>query len=206
MIASFFRKTKNPDSATPEEKTVEIHSTIDAIELYRSLSPEHQREFAQQIGGQLAKSITITHNEISSDKPDTMQIAMYYSGLLRKEKIDFLLEIIELAEDRPDIVAQHLSPDGPKKREVKFDPGEIVYDKFDSDWYIVYEDSKGDGGERTITPKQLYEQDDGDLYIHAHCHKRDMIRWFKVERINELTLLNTGEVIEDPYLYISKLC
>ncbi len=202
MLAGFFKKSKDAGSQSQESQTV----TVDPMELYHNLPPEQQSEIRKQIAAEMAKHITITHGEDIPDRPSMGEIIMYYSGLLRKEKIDFLREIIESSGDRVDIVAQHLSPEGPKKREVKFDPGEMIYDKFDGDWQIVYQDAKGDGGERTITPKQLYEQDDGDLYIHAFCHKRDMIRWFKVERINELTLLNTGEVIEDPYLYISKLC
>lgn len=58
---------------------------------------------------------------------------------------------------------------------------------------IVYQGADGDQTSRRITIKRLYECASKG-YIEAHCHERGASRTFRVDRIEEIIDLGTGEV------------
>ncbi|GBF44472.1 hypothetical protein LPTSP2_37750 [Leptospira ellinghausenii] len=69
-------------------------------------------------------------------------------------------------------------------------------------YLIGYKDSKDNKTVRRITVKKIYGSDYyGDLYLDSFCHERQEPRTFVVSRIQELTDLETGEIIGDPTSY-----
>lgn len=63
--------------------------------------------------------------------------------------------------------------------------------------YIRYTDSAGVESKRRITCRQLIGYGRAEL-VRAHCHERDAVRCFRIDRINELVCVETGEVF-DPF-------
>lgn len=69
-------------------------------------------------------------------------------------------------------------------------------------YLIEYKDAKDNKTVRRITVKRIYGSDYyGDLYLDSFCHERQEPRTFVVSRIEELTELETGEIIVDPIGY-----
>ncbi|MEM7225430.1 MAG: exonuclease domain-containing protein [Pseudomonadota bacterium] len=62
---------------------------------------------------------------------------------------------------------------------------------------IAYRDSRGNETRRTIDLKGLRDEGD-DITIQAYCYLREDIRHFKVSQIEQLTVAQTRDVIEDP--------
>ena len=71
-------------------------------------------------------------------------------------------------------------------------------------FFIVYQDAQGDFTERRITIKKITNKGN-DLYISAFCHEREAARSFYSSRIESLTDLATGEVVDDATGYLQSL-
>jgi len=59
---------------------------------------------------------------------------------------------------------------------------------------LIYRDADGNRSRRAITFHEL-EQNNGNEYIIAFCDSRQDIRTFRVDRVESLTNLATGEII-----------
>ena len=67
---------------------------------------------------------------------------------------------------------------------------------------ISYTDIENQKSNRNITTKAFwYIPQENEHFLVAHCHVRQSLRTFRIERIEELTVIETGEIIErDNYL------
>lgn len=59
-------------------------------------------------------------------------------------------------------------------------------------WMNYYTASRNDASERVIDPYLLHIYRGTNPYVIGWCHKRDEVRWFRVDRIRELKLLGTS--------------
>lgn len=65
-----------------------------------------------------------------------------------------------------------------------------------SGYWIVYEDARGDESERRIAVRKV--RPSVPVALTAWCYEREAYRTFLVERMLEVAMLDTGEIIEDP--------
>lgn len=112
-----------------------------------------------------------------------------------------LLELLEQRGER--LVAAPLAPSSFEPRlqatdadETGGDEGEELLDVVGLALGIDYVDSAGTPSRRRITIRSLSSRG-AVLLINAFCHEREAIRQFRCDRIEELVVLSTGEVIED---------
>ncbi|MGE5546244.1 MAG: WYL domain-containing protein [Solirubrobacterales bacterium] len=69
---------------------------------------------------------------------------------------------------------------------------------------IVYLNAAGKETRRRITVRSVSSR--GEVQqLYAYCHEREALRQFRVDRIKELLVLATGEVIEDPKAFFDGL-
>lgn len=54
--------------------------------------------------------------------------------------------------------------------------------------YIVYINAEGEKTERLVTPKKIYTEGYGRIYMRGYCHLRNDKRTFRVARIQSLTV------------------
>lgn len=81
-------------------------------------------------------------------------------------------------------------------------PDREVRDVMGCAFAMTYIDSSGEVSRRRITVR--YVSADGDtLYLGSFCHERQAFRSFRVDRIQELIALDTGEVISDASAWIN---
>ncbi|WP_026986546.1 helix-turn-helix transcriptional regulator [Fodinicurvata fenggangensis] len=66
---------------------------------------------------------------------------------------------------------------------------------------LVYEAADGEVTEREVDTLRLVQRKKA-LYLYAWCHQADDLRTFRVDRIQELTDLETGEVTDDAEGYL----
>lgn len=85
-----------------------------------------------------------------------------------------------------------------------FEAGNEVLDVVGLALGITYVDSRGEESRRRITVRSLSERH-GVLMLNAYCHERDAVRQFRVDRIEEIAVLSTGEIIEDAAEFFASL-
>lgn len=82
--------------------------------------------------------------------------------------------------------------------------GDVAVDIPASEWFavpssgywIVYEDARGDESERRIAVRKV--RPSAPVALTAWCYEREAYRTFLIERMLEVAMLDTGEIIEDP--------
>lgn len=84
------------------------------------------------------------------------------------------------------------------------DGGEEVLDVVGLALGIVYVGSSGEETRRRITVRSLVSRGNV-LLLNAFCHEREAVRQFRADRIEELVVLSTGEVIEDVTAFFDSL-
>lgn len=67
---------------------------------------------------------------------------------------------------------------------------------------IVYENFEGEITSRQVEVTEVYRRGER-LYVAGRCGMAEAMRNFRVDRIQELTDLNTGETVEDPTAFVS---
>lgn len=123
-------------------------------------------------------------------------------------EFDTVLAALERKADRP-----VPTPDAPKSFAIRVsgqddDEGssdaEELLDVVGLALGITYVDSQGDKSRRRITVRSLVSRGDV-LMVNAYCHEREAVRQFRIDRIEELVVLSTGEVIEDAAGFFDRL-
>lgn len=66
---------------------------------------------------------------------------------------------------------------------------------------INYIDSKGDASERRVKVRSITKKNDR-IYLNAVCLEKNKYRSFRADRIEDMTMLSTGEYIQDLQEYL----
>ena len=80
-------------------------------------------------------------------------------------------------------------------------PQDLDSIKLNSLAQITYIDSKGQKSERRITILSVSQTLNDNYIIKAYCHEKKSQRTFRLERIQQLTDMETGEIFENPNQY-----
>jgi hypothetical protein len=67
---------------------------------------------------------------------------------------------------------------------------------------INYVDSKGIESERTIAVRNVTRKN-GQLYLNAICLEKHKYRSFRADRVQDMTILDTGEFVPNPLEYLA---
>jgi hypothetical protein len=70
---------------------------------------------------------------------------------------------------------------------------------------IEYVDASGRRSRRRITCRSVQESEEGSLYLQAHCHERNALRHFRLDRIENVTDLRTGEIHDNATEFVRKI-
>lgn len=112
----------------------------------------------------------------------------------------------ESAQIAPLLTPPGFEPDLPKFDEDSADQEigsiEPLAEFVGSSFAIIYVNAKREQSRRRITVRRVYETAAGNILLRAHCHERNAVRAFRVDRIREIVDLHTGEVHEDPLKYL----
>jgi len=60
---------------------------------------------------------------------------------------------------------------------------------------IIYKDTKGKVTNRNVTIDSLEQSEYGQLYFQGFCHLTKQTRTFRLDRVEKVTIPNTGEII-----------
>ncbi len=112
--------------------------------------------------------------------------------------------------------AKQIDPPVPQGRSERVDPKERDEEKPRSRsasvdkslageaFHIVYRDSSGRMSERRIAIRKI-SASGNDLYISAFCFKRNALRNFYASRIQEMTDIGSGEVVDNAIEYLKHM-
>lgn len=68
--------------------------------------------------------------------------------------------------------------------------------------YISYVDAYGEASERRVEVRSINRKN-GRIYMNAICLTKHKFRSFRVDRIADMTRIDTGEYVANPYEYVS---
>lgn len=81
---------------------------------------------------------------------------------------------------------------------------QVIDDNIGIAWSISYENAAKELSHRRVSVKKIYKAK-GEMCISAFCHMRKQSRNFRLDRIQEICDIRTGEVIEGSSLIANKI-